>query len=224
MDPAALARACRRQGSPDAIVVATAGTPMTGAVDDVPALREAARLAGGVHLHVDGTRGGIVAAAAPDPPPFGFPAGADSVSLGGRAVLGMPDLWGAVLLGEVTPSPWEPSACVPLDADGGAAAAVRLWGVLCALGVDGLLRRVAGLLETASYAERRLADAGCRPCRHPASVAVSFARPPGWVCRKWGLDVEGERARIVAARGLTADAVDELADDLLRSVPVGPAD
>jgi histidine decarboxylase len=216
MDPAALARACLHGGGHAAVVVATAGTPMTGAVDDVPALREAARLAGAVHVHLAGTSGGIVAATAPHMPPFGFAAGADSVSLGGRRVLGMSVPWGAALVcgGPHTPAGRHRAAVDP----GAGENAVQLWEALHGLGVDGLVQRVGRCLETASYAHRRLDAARCRPRRHPGSVAVSFTRPPGWVCRKWGLAVDGDRARIVATPRLTATAVNELTGDLLRGM------
>ncbi|HET6635459.1 MAG TPA: pyridoxal-dependent decarboxylase [Streptomyces sp.] len=220
MDPAALARSCMRGHGRAAVVVATAGTTMTGAVDDVPALRDAATLAGAVHLHVDGTSGGIVAAAAPGQPAFGFGAGADSVSLSGRRILGMPAPWGVALLrgGEpAVPGGGPPSAAAPGAGD----TAVLLWNALRRLGVDGLVQRVGRCLETASYVHLRLAAAHHRPRRHPASLAVSFTRPPGWVCRKWDLALDGDRARIVATPRLTATAVDELAADLARGA-AGP--
>ena len=215
MDPAALARACLRAGGQAAVVVATAGTPMTGAVDDVPALREAARLAGAVHVHLDGTVGGIVAATAPGRPPFGFAAGADSVCLGGRRVLGLSVPWGVALVGA---GPDSPAGRHRAAVDPGAGEnAVQLWEALRGLGLGGLVQRVDRCLETASYAHRQLAAAQRRPRRHPASLAVSFTRPPGWVCRKWPR-AAGDRARIVATPRLTATAVDELTEDLLRGV------
>ncbi len=219
MDPAALARSCLRDDGRAAVVVATAGTPMTGAVDDVPALREAARLAGAVHVHVDGTSGGIVAAAAPGRPAFGLADGADSVALSGRRILGVPAPWGMALLGGTDAAAHRTECRAAVD-PGAEDTAVLLWEALSRLGLDGLVQRVGRCLETASYVQRRLAAVQRRPRRHPASVAVSFTRPPGWVCRKWGLALDGDRARIVATPRLTATAVDELTEDLLRGPQV----
>jgi histidine decarboxylase len=219
MDPAALARACLRDHARAAVVVATAGTPLTGAVDDVPTLRDAAGLAGAVHVHVEGTSGGIVAAAAPDRPAFGFAAGADSVTLSGRRILGVPAPWGVALLRGTDPREGDAEFRAAVD-DAAGDTAVLLWEAVSRLGVDGLVQRVGRCLETACYAQHRLDAARQRPHRHPGSVAVSFTRPPGWVCRKWHLASDGDRARIVATPRLTTSAVDELTEDLLRGAEV----
>ncbi|CAL9327574.1 Histidine decarboxylase [Streptomyces sp. enrichment culture] len=104
MEPAALARLCHEarrtkggRSADGAVVVATIGTVMRGAVDDLPALRAAGSQAGGVHLHADAALGGLVAAFSRPEPAWNLAHGADSLSVSGHKLLGCPVPCGIVL-------------------------------------------------------------------------------------------------------------------------------
>ncbi len=216
MDPAALRReTARRDGG--AIVVATIGITATGAYDDVPALREAARAAGGpVYVHVDAALGGLVAPFLTSPPRWTFADGmADSITISGHKFLGVPTPCGVVLAREHL----VPAARVEqylggrdrtLGCSRSGLAAALMWVALRDLGRDGLRRQVQECLSVASYAHHRLLGLGVRPHRVPGSIIVSFDAPAPAVCAWWDLAVEDGRAHLVAMPHVTRTACDGL--------------
>ncbi|MGW3317368.1 pyridoxal-dependent decarboxylase [Streptomyces fungicidicus] len=88
MDPEELRlQVLQRRGLGGAVVVATFGTTMRGAVDDVRVLRAAG---GEMYVHVDAAGGGLVAAHTRPEPNWSFAHGADSLNVSGHPVLGVP--------------------------------------------------------------------------------------------------------------------------------------
>ncbi|MGW2927356.1 pyridoxal-dependent decarboxylase [Streptomyces fungicidicus] len=88
MDPEELRlQVLQRRGLGGAVVVATFGTTMRGAVDDVRVLRAAG---GEVYVHVDAAGGGLVAAHTRPEPNWSFAHDADSLNVSGHPVLGVP--------------------------------------------------------------------------------------------------------------------------------------
>ncbi|MFE7779340.1 pyridoxal-dependent decarboxylase [Streptomyces sp. NPDC057445] len=204
---------------PGAIVVATCGTTMRGAVDDITMLRRAAMAAGAVYMHVDAAGGGLIAAYSDPQPNWSFAHGADSVNISGHKVLGLPvpagislvrrDLLPAARGGEYIAATDRTLAC-----SRSGLAALLLWARLRALGTTGMAALVHRGQEMAAYAVGRLEQAGVNPGRFPGSLTVTFDRPPPWVAAKWHLACTGRLAHIVTVGHITHAAVDELAADL----------
>ncbi|MBO8191528.1 histidine decarboxylase [Streptomyces oryzae] len=227
MDAEALGALCRTQRREDAaagrpprgaVVLATAGTTMGGAFDDVPALREAAGAAGPCYVHCDAALGGIVAAFSSPRPPWNFRDGADSVSVSGHKFLGAPVPCGIVLarrsllpsspVGEYVGTRDHTLAC-----SRSGLATVLLWKRLRQLGTSGLRDLVHRCQDTAEYAKSSLTAVGARPQRQPHALTVTFDRPPEEVRRRWRLSVEGERAQLIAMPHVTRRVIDELCAD-----------
>ncbi|UXH76534.1 aminotransferase class V-fold PLP-dependent enzyme [Roseateles amylovorans] len=101
MDDFALERQLRADGASAAIVVATIGTTLTEAVDDVPKIRRALQRAGvdAAYLHADAAFAGIpLALNAGGEVPFGLNhCGVDSLSFSGHKFLGVPFPCGLVM-------------------------------------------------------------------------------------------------------------------------------
>ncbi|AEW99844.1 pyridoxal-dependent decarboxylase [Streptantibioticus cattleyicolor] len=226
MDPSALARLCRRHrdargGRPGdgAVVVATIGTVMRGAVDDLPALREAALAAGGVHLHADAALGGLVAAFCHPEPAWNLAHGADSVSVSGHKLLGCPVPCGVVLTPRryLPPAPTGQYLGAPdhtLGCSRSGLAAALLWCRLREAGTRGVRETVHRCRRTAAYATEALAAAGAHPERFPGALTVTFDRPGPRTCATWHLATQGDRAHLVAMPHVTPQAVDALCADL----------
>ncbi|WP_327411202.1 pyridoxal-dependent decarboxylase (plasmid) [Streptomyces sp. NBC_01281] len=215
MDPDDLRLQTRIRREAGALVVATCGTPLRGAVDDVSALQAAAAAAGRVHMHVDATAGALVAAHSTPVPAWSLAHGAHSITLSGHRLLGLP-LPAAICLARREPStPTRPATTFPATADpGNALAVLLLWTRLRSLGRGGVAALVARCQDVAAYAVEQLEAIGADPGRLPGSLAVTFARPERPVVDKWRLECFGDRAQITATGPVTHTAVDELAADL----------
>jgi histidine decarboxylase len=142
--------------------------------------------------------------------------------ISGHKLIGMPVACGVVLArsahvaaargGEYTGATDSTLAC-----SRSGLAALLLWRALRQSGREGLDAQVRGALGVAAYAEQRLAQSGCHPWRHPASITVVFDRPSAEICAKWHLCTEGMRAHIVTVPHVTRSAVDELCRDIRES-------
>ncbi|MFE4829858.1 histidine decarboxylase [Streptomyces sp. NPDC056672] len=205
---------------PGAIVLATIGTTMRGAYDDVTALRRTAGTAGDVYVHADAASGGLVAAHAPSKPRWSFAHGADSLSISGHKVIGLPMPCGVVLVrrdlavaaapgGEYTGAADRTLAC-----SRNGLAALFMWASLRRLGHAGMRAHILRCLDTAAYAHERLAQAGADPARTADSLMVTFRRPPPPIAERWHLACEGDRAHIVTVGHVTRKAIDGLCHDL----------
>ncbi|MGW7055084.1 pyridoxal-dependent decarboxylase [Streptomyces sp. NPDC054887] len=204
---------------PGAIVVATCGTTLRGAANDIVALRKAASVAGAVYVHVDAAGGGLVAAHSDPVPNWSFAQGADSVNICGHRVLGLPVPAGIYLVrrdllpaqdgGEYVAASDRTVACSPSGL-----ATVLLWARLRALGRTGMAALIRRCQDAALYPHMRLEEAGTHPGLFPGSLTVTFDRPPGWVVDKWHLECTGSLARIVTVGHVTRAALDAFVADV----------
>ena len=82
-----------------AIILATIGTTMRGAVDDIPTIRQIIDELGiGEHyIHADAALSGMILPYVDDPQPFGFDAGINSISISGHKLIGAPLPCGVVV-------------------------------------------------------------------------------------------------------------------------------
>ncbi|GHA48996.1 histidine decarboxylase [Streptomyces spiroverticillatus] len=222
MDLAALRRHhSSRKGRP-AVVVATIGTTTGGAEDDLAGIRGALADAGTdqVHLHSDAAFGGLIAALAPEPRPWAFESGADSVAISGHKMLGAPFPCGIALARpEHVDAIRREGIAVGSDDDTitgsrDAFTPLLLWYELRRLGRTGLQRRVAHCLATAEYAEQRLREEGLHPQRAPGSNTVLFETPAADICARWNLLTVGDQAHLIAMPHVTGEHIDRLCADL----------
>lgn len=217
MDPEDLSLQTRIRREAGAVVVATCGTPLRGAIDDVAELRAAAAESGRVHVHVDATGGGLVAAHSNQVPAWSLAHGARSITLSGHSLLGLPVPAGISLMWRTQIPATVPGITVPdrmVVGSRGGLPALLLWTRLRSLGRAGVAAMVSRCQDVAAYAVDRFEQAGAKPERFPGSLTVTFERPPAWVVDKWGLRYVGDLAQIVTTGPFTRAAVDELAADL----------
>ncbi|SHF59484.1 histidine decarboxylase [Streptoalloteichus hindustanus] len=217
MDPDALRRELRSRPHLPALVIATVGTTGRGALDDVAAIRQLADEEGvTAFVHSDAAFGGLLAAFAQPPFPWGFPAGADSVMVTGHKMVGLPFPAGVVLArGSDVEMIRQPGAAVgsaddTLSGGRNALSPLMLWYALRRLGREGLARRVRYCLEVTDYAVRRLAEINQHPNRAPGGNVVLFDLPSLEVMREWTLLNENGRAHLVVMPHVTREHVDQL--------------
>ncbi|MFJ5951426.1 pyridoxal-dependent decarboxylase [Streptomyces noursei] len=217
MDAVDLRRQRRLRLGAGALVVATCGTPLHGAADNVAELRAAVAGLGTVRVHVDASAGGLTAAHSNHVSSWSLAHGAHSITLSGHGLLGLPVPAGVSLVRRDQIPPTTTGMTMPdrlVVGSRGGLAALLLWARLRSLGRSGVAAMVARCQDLAGYALEQFEAAGVSPQRSPGSLSVTFACPPAWVVDKWRLEVFGGRARITATGPMTHAAVAELAADL----------
>ncbi|MFJ4873376.1 pyridoxal-dependent decarboxylase [Streptomyces sp. NPDC088757] len=195
---------------------ASTGTFRRAAIDEVPLLREAARPAGTVHLHVDAAPAGLIIPFAPVRLPFAFEAGADSIAVSGHKMIGLPMPCGIALARREPTTSTRQVEYVGIDdtlvrcrRDG--LAVLLLWYALRRLGMKGLAARARHCLRLAEVAVEILRHVGVRPWCHPVSTTVVFDRPREAVARRWDLAAEGPLAHPVVMPHVTRESLQRLA-------------
>lgn len=205
------------------IYLANIGATMKGAVDSLPAVREILDdlAITQSYIHADAALSGMILPFVPEPQPFGFDAGIDSIAISGHKLIGSPLPCGIVLtrkdyvariarsieyVGVMdTTLPGSRNAWTPL----------LLWYALERYGTDGFRELVTEMLAVAEYAVQRFQERGIPAWRNPNSVTVVFPRPPAAVFDKWQIAPLGDLAHLITMPHVTRAMVDELVDDCL---------
>ncbi|HKE64161.1 MAG TPA: histidine decarboxylase [Micromonosporaceae bacterium] len=180
-----------------AIVLATAGTTMTEAVDNVARITEILRdlAVADRYIHVDAALSGIPLSLLNDAdrPMFDFTAGADSVGFSLHKFLAtrMP---GGMIVSRKTP-PWRAgdrvsytgAADTTVSCSRNGHIALMVWYAIHTLGIDGLRRRADEARETAAYLVDQLTSLNWPVWRHPHAMTVVLETPPARVAATWQL-------------------------------------
>lgn len=220
MDVAQLHQLCRRARGRGAVVLATVGTTMTGASDDVAAIAEAATAAGEVYVHVDAALNGLIIPFTEERDRWGFAhPSVGSLAVSMHKALGMPVACAVALCrSEMVQTRVEGEYISATDAtlscSRSGLASVLLWYALARKGAAGLARNAWRALDMARYAVDRLQQVGTNPWLNPLSIVVVFDRPAEWVCRRFHLATDGSYAHLVTVGHVTTDVIDELCDAL----------
>jgi histidine decarboxylase len=220
LDPRALARACRDDAGRGAIVVATIGTTMAGAIDDVAALSESAAAAGDVYVHLDAALSGLLVPFTAEGPSWGFASPTvGSLAISMHKALGVPvpcaiALCRSYLVEHVEQAEYLGTTDSTLVCSRSGLASVLTWYALASKGRAGLAENARAAIANAEFAAEKLADIGAHPMLLPSSITVVFDRPAEWVCRKYHLATEGRHAHIVTVRHVTREVIDELCLDI----------
>jgi len=229
MDYDDLAKAVTARVDRPAIVVATVGTTMTEAVDDVARIHTALDRAGvqSRHVHVDGALSGV---------PLALDGGpiarllsrsetgaanydADSVCISGHKFFATPHPNGVVLARRE--HVWRVSHAVDyvdgIDATWSGSRtghnAVELWLAL-EVGLDGHRQRVARSRALAAYLHQRLVAAGWTAWRHPHAFTVMLESPPLTILNRWSLATSGGWSHVICVPGLSRGTIEHFLNEL----------
>lgn len=232
MDLSDLAVELDRRRDYSAMVVATAGTTLTEACDDVAGIAELCRTyaPGRFRLHVDAALAGppLGLLAPAHRPAFDFTAGATSIGISGHKSLSTLEPCGVIVYAEPPYAAaraqvsYTGSADVTMSGSRSAHAPLKLWLVLNALGADGHRARFDAARSVAAYAHDRLRELDVDAHRNPHAFTVYFPPPPPQLADKWAIAGDSRYAHIICMPGVGRDQVDEFVGDwskLLRGAP-----
>ncbi len=205
------------------IIMANIGTTMKGAVDDLQHVR---RILDDLaitrsYIHSDAALSGLILPFVPNPQPFGFDAGADSLAVSGHKLIGAPLPCGVVLtkreyVARIARSvEYVGVMDTTLSGSRNAWTPLVLWYALEQYGSDGFRELVTEMLAVAEYAVERFNDRGIPAWRNRNSVTVVFPKPPQPIIRKWQLAPYGDIAHLITMPHVTRKLVDELLDEWL---------
>lgn len=224
MDLVSLERHVDRHPHLPVILVANAGTTMTGAIDDLRPIRSL--LTGRqTFIHVDAAQAGLDLATYPpdERPGFDFGDGADSMMVTSKN-LGIPVPCGMVLVSDSVrkyrgiSTTYLNSSDTTLSNSRSGLAALAWFYALRMVGPEGLRQRARHSRELALYAQRRLADIGVSDTYlGPFSTKVTFPAALAHGIRgRWPVRRDGTIAHIVCRPRMDKDDIDEFVADLAK--------
>lgn len=210
-----------------AIVLATIGTTMCEAIDDIARIRQTLRRAGAgpVWVHADAALAGV---------PLALDAqwswrvrlgqhgaDADSLSLSGHKFLSVPIPCGVLLCRRTdsrhlarplsyTRSTNPTSAC---SRPGITPRMLR--AVIDQLGREGLARHARTARAVADHAHRSLLAVGVDAHRHPHALTVTFPTPSDELVTRWSLAAPHGRSHLIAMPGIPTDLIDTFISELV---------
>ncbi|MBQ1052178.1 histidine decarboxylase [Micromonospora sp. C51] len=200
------------------IVVATIGTTMTEAVDDVAYIQDLLADVGvrDRHIHSDAALSGVPLALSEDPPGFDLTDGADSICVSGHKFFGTPVPCSVVIArhhdndkcGKVVAYTGSPDTTITGSRNG--LAVLMLWVVLQQLGRTGLRIRAESGRDVAQYAHQRLLDIGWPSWRNPQALTVVLRRPPPAILARWPMPTLAGLSHFICMPGVTRGQVDQL--------------
>ncbi|WP_433532346.1 histidine decarboxylase [Micromonospora sp. CA-263727] len=226
MDYTQLAAELRRRRRYPAIVVATAGTTMTEAVDDttrIGAVLDEYGIRG--HLHVDAALSGIPLAL---DGLLRLDDAVGSVAISGHKFLGIPTPCGVVLVRDRirrihgSHVAYTNSADTTITGSRCGLAAALLWHAIAVHGREGHRWRVAEARRLAEYTVERINATGWSAWRHPHAFTVVLPTPPIAVRNKWLLATDGPVSHLICMPGISRSQIHAFAADLAAAVTAPP--
>lgn len=218
MDYRHLSELAARHAHRPAIVVATAGTTMTEAVDDTALISATLQKCGVArrHVHVDAALCGVPLAL---DGALRFDSTVDSVAVSGHKFFGTPIPSGVVLLRDSIRRAGRHIAYTDtLDTTVSGSrcgqAAALLWHAVAVYGHDGHRERTRQARELAAYTTEQLTAIGWPAWRHPHAFTVVLRTPPAAITRKWLLATDGEWSHTICMPGISRAQMDAFVADL----------
>ena len=210
-----------------AIFMASIGTTMTGAADDVT--RVAAILDDLAitrrYVHADAALAGMILPFVDDPQPHTFADGIDSIAISGHKLIGAPIPCGVALTRKEHVTRIARSIeyvgvmDTTLTGSRNGLTPLMLWLAWERHGEAGFRAIVRDMLAVAAYAVERFNALGVAAWRNRNSPVVVMPRPADDVLAKWQLMPHRDIAHIVVMPHVTRAMIDEIADDLAAARP-----
>jgi histidine decarboxylase len=207
-----------------AIVVATIGTTMTEAKDNVATIKQILQDAGKPHhIHADSALTGIYTALLTPHHPFDFQDGADSVNVSGHKFFGSPMPSGVIVVrkedkerlgGAVN---YTGSTDTTIAGSRNGHTVLFLWYAIQRLGITGLRSRALEAQRIADYAHQSLQAIGWPCWRNPHTLTVMLATPSLDFAKKWQLATYDGWSHMICMPGVTKTKVEAFVTDLARS-------
>jgi histidine decarboxylase len=223
MDYRQLQRLVTRTTGP-AIVVATIGTTMTEAKDNVATIKQILQdTREPHHIHADAALAGIYTALLTPHHPFDFQDGADSVNVSGHKFFGSPIPSGVIVVRKQDKerlggaANYTGSIDTTISGSRNGHTPLLLWYAIQRFGVTGLRNRALEAQHMAAYMHRSLQVIGWPCWRNPHALTVMLATPSLEFTKKWQLATQDGWSHVICMPGVSKTKVEAFVTDLARS-------
>ncbi|MDP3646065.1 MAG: histidine decarboxylase [bacterium] len=210
-----------RSGKPP-IIVATIGTPMTGAVDQPEKIIEILHRngIGEFYIHCDAALGGMILPFIEGATIFDFRLPIGSISVSGHKMIGSPIPCGIVIarkehierVGRDIEMIGAPDTTLYGSRNGHSC--LFMWYAIQRFGTKGFQRMIDGCLEVRDYTLERLKEISWSAHSEKYSVTVVIKRPSDHLVKKWQLAIQGTSAHIVVMPNISKKLIDGFVEDL----------
>jgi len=205
-----------------AIVLATYGTTMTEAKDDVLKIKKTLKnLAMHEHyIHCDAALSGAYGSFLEPRTPFDFEDGSDSVSISAHKFIGSPIPAGVIVTKRSNRDRIANSVSyidtldTTITGSRNGHSPLVLWYALKQYGIDGLRVRYKHSLETARYCEKRMNEIGIKAWTNPGAITVVTPVMPAQIISKWQLATNDEVSHIICMPNISKTEIDALIIDI----------
>lgn len=204
------------------IIFANIGTTMTGAVDDLTKIKHIIDELAIKHyyIHADAALSGMILPFVPDPQPFSFADGIDSIAISGHKMVGSPIPCGIVLAKKAYV---DRIACsieyvgtldTTVTGSRNALTPLFLWYAMHTRGRAGFEMTIANCLDAADYTINKLKQIGLKAWRNKNSITVVFPRCAEQVLQKWQIALQHDIAHIITMPHVSKKQIDKFIGDL----------
>ncbi|HZG90003.1 MAG TPA: histidine decarboxylase [Pseudonocardia sp.] len=228
LDYGQLSRAVGANPHRPAIVVATVGTTMTEAVDNVAAIRLTLDQAGvpDSYIHVDAALSGMPLALSGGHVSCDLGGHVDSLTISGHKFLATPEPCGVLL----TRRRHRDRVAQAVSYIGGVDATIagsrsghtvlQLWWALRNYDMTAHRKRAEDARDVARHTVRRLTAEGWTAWRHPHAFTVVIKSPSPALIQRWSLATSDGWSHIVCVPGVSTEVIDRFVDDLTGRSPL----
>lgn len=228
IDYSALNQALSEDQQSTAIVVATIGTTMLGAIDSVPKIKQALveNQKESYYIHCDAAFFGILLSTieAPICQDFDFRQGIDSISCSGHKTIGSPIPCGIVIVKKENADritykvEYTNSQDNTITGSRNGITPLFMWYEMQyeKLNPGALKQALTNCYALADYVVHALNNNGCNAWRNQYSNIVVFDKGKMEVIRKWQLATEGKYSHLIIMPQVTKDIVDQFIEEYCR--------
>lgn len=208
-----------------AIIFATVGTTMTGAVDNITKIKKLLEelLIERNYVHVDAALSGMIMPFVDHPQAWSFKDGIDSMSVSGHKLIGSPIPCGVVLAKKINKDrvaravEYVGALDTTLSGSRNGLSPLFLWYGIKGHGKEGFKKIVNYCMETAEYAVKVFNDNGIKAWRNKNSNTVVFPKPSKTVLDRWQIAVHKDIAHIITMPHVRIEQINDIAKDIVEN-------
>ncbi|ODN42395.1 histidine decarboxylase [Piscirickettsia litoralis] len=203
------------------IVIATIGTTLTNAIDDIKEIKQSLQQCNisDFHIHADAAMYGMVLPFVSEPQAFRFDQGADSIAISGHKLIGGPIPSGIVLTKEKMPGRYVDvlkDHDLTISGSRNGITPLFIWYAIKRYGDNGFRKLISDSLEKAKKLTTQLQSENIQAWRNENALSVIIPKPSDKFLKKWLMPTNEVYGQIACLPKLSEKAMSNLISDLTK--------